>query len=304
MNPDLPENEYFSDPCEVPSLNSSTAKVLIAQSPAHAWQAHPRLGGKGAAVEEADDQDALDHGVALHSLLLGTGARIVRIDADSFRTKAAQELRDDARNSGRVPMIARKFDDIQCTAAALHERFAEFDFDPAAGTKEASVFWGEQPQTGTLEVQCRGRIDHLDLANLRIWDLKSCRSAHPRAVQRHVYEYGYDIQRAAYVSACDHIWPEVAGRWDFWFMFFETSPPFACFPCRLDGTFRELGNRRWRRAVDIWSACTTTGVWPGYSRGGVAELPAPEWALNRDMEEQVLAHAAGGGGSADWIEGQ
>ena len=38
--------EYLSDPCPEPSLSRSIADILMAQSPLHAWCAHPRLGNK------------------------------------------------------------------------------------------------------------------------------------------------------------------------------------------------------------------------------------------------------------------
>ena len=35
--------QYHADPCVTASLSSSIAKILIEQSPMHAWMAHPRL---------------------------------------------------------------------------------------------------------------------------------------------------------------------------------------------------------------------------------------------------------------------
>ena len=42
---DIPPREYHADPCPAPSLSRSIAKLLVERSPAHAYAAHPRLGG-------------------------------------------------------------------------------------------------------------------------------------------------------------------------------------------------------------------------------------------------------------------
>jgi hypothetical protein len=48
----FPTAAYFGDPTPAPSFTQSLAKVLIAQSPLHAYQAHPRLN-----VKPADEDD-------------------------------------------------------------------------------------------------------------------------------------------------------------------------------------------------------------------------------------------------------
>ena len=114
-----------------------------------------------------------------------------------------------------------------------------------------------------------------------IYDVKTIRSADPQSCSRHAYEYGYDIQAAAYRSAVSKLHPKLAGAIDFIFLFVEVEPPYAVHPCRPDGTLRELGERRWQRAVDLWSRCITSDTWPGYSQG-ISTLSAPLWALAQE----------------------
>ena len=39
----MSEDCYHADPADAPSLSASIAKILIAETPLHAWTAHPKL---------------------------------------------------------------------------------------------------------------------------------------------------------------------------------------------------------------------------------------------------------------------
>ena len=60
------ESEYRADPLSVPSLSASIAKVLIMESPAHAYDIHPKLGNRA-----RKPSAAMDEGTLIHTLLLG-----------------------------------------------------------------------------------------------------------------------------------------------------------------------------------------------------------------------------------------
>ena len=55
LYPNVTAKDYHADCCESVSLNSTIAKILVSQSPKHAWLKHPRLGG---AKPEADIRPA------------------------------------------------------------------------------------------------------------------------------------------------------------------------------------------------------------------------------------------------------
>lgn len=279
--------EYFADPCAVPSLSSSIANVLDTASPLHAWSQHPKLGG----VPRTSTK-SLENGSLSHALLLGAGKDIVIIDAKDYRTSAAQAERDGALKAGKIPVLVKDIESARKTAALLKERFADVGI-VLDGEKEPTALWTETASNGA-RVQCRGMMDHVKLPV--IYDLKSIRSANPAVCRRHVETYGYAIQRAAYVSAVEHIKPELAGRIDFIFVFYELEPPHAVTPIRLSGAFRELGERGWRRAVDRWEECLRTNVWPAYT-DSVLDLEPTPWALTKDMDRQL---GRLDGASIDW----
>lgn len=281
---DIEAEQYFADPCAVPSLSASIAKVIDEESPLHAWTRHPRLGGM-----KRKATNAMNNGSLSHALLLGKGKDIEVIDASDYRTKAAQQARDAASEAGKIPVLADAYEEAREASDTIRQRFAEKGI-VLDGASELSAFWTERLLDGT-EVQCRGMLDHMTLP--RIVDVKSTKSAKPDACRRSIETYGYAIQHAAYVSAVEHIRPDLAGRVDFIFAFYETEPPFDVVPVRLSGAFRQLGERAWKRAVETWERCLRTAKWPGYV-SGVIELEPSPWTLTRDMEKQIASALDGG----------
>lgn len=270
------QDEYFAEPCKEPALSASIAHVLDNESPLHAWSRHPKLGGVSRPATKA-----LDNGSLSHALLLGTGKDVEVIDAADYRTNAAKDARDLARKLGKVPVLADDYRDAERKATILRARFIDKGI-ALDGQSEVTALWPETATTGA-PVQCRGMLDHLKLP--RIYDIKSIRSANPETCKRHVADYGYAIQRAAYVSAVEKIRPDLLGRVDFIFVFYELEPPFAVTPIRMNGEFRELGARAWRRAIDRWEQCLRTNKWPDYTDANqILDLAPLPWTLTRDSE--------------------
>lgn len=275
-------DDYHNDPCDGPSLSSSIAHQLISRSPRHAFLAHPKLGGV-----RREPTKALDRGSLIHRLVLDAGADIVPIDAADYRTKAAQQARDEAREAGKIPALIADVEDAAKAAVEIHHQLAAYGIT-LTDQSEIVALWTEHADDGT-PVKCRSMTDNLALP--MIYDLKTARSAHPAAIQKHVIGYGYDIQAAAYRSAIEHIKPELAGRVGFTFLFVELEPAVTVTPARCSGTMRELGERKWRRAVNTWAACLRTNEWPGYV-ADVIEIEAPTWALQQDFDIELLADAS------------
>lgn len=261
---DVSEDEYFADPCEVPSLSQSIAHTLVSESPLHAWLKHPRLGKQPGAPTKATDS-----GHVIHKLLLGKGVDIEVLDVLEYRTNAAKQMRDDAIAAGKVPMKRHEYQALETAANELRERLAENGY-LFSGESEFALQWDEKAYEGT--VLCRGRMDHVifDMVNERatILDIKKAASVNPRNLRRHFYDYGYDIQYQAYSSALVALHPELVGRIDFTYLFVEAEPPYSVVDIQPAGAFREMGLSRWTRAVDIWKRCSARNHWPSYKEPG------------------------------------
>lgn len=141
---DMPADDYHAHP----ALSSSGARKLLAPSCPAIFDYERQHG------EERKQE--FDLGTAAHTLLLGFGPEPHVIDADSYRTKAAQQERDEAYARGDVPLLPKEFDAVQAmvTAVRQHPRASEL---LSAGKAEQSLFWTD-PTTGVL---CRARPDWL-----------------------------------------------------------------------------------------------------------------------------------------------
>lgn len=260
---DVTADEYH----RLPGLSSTVAKVLLAQSPLHAQAAH----GKRPTAE-------MDRGTVVHALALGAGKSFVVLDFDDWRTKLAKEARDEARAQGLTPILEKGFAAAQTIALSVIGQLAERGIN-LDGHSELAVSWTEKTEHG--DVACRGMMDHVWLDKGVILDLKITEDASPESIERTAENMGYAIQAAAYTRAIAALKPELAGRVKFLFAFCEPEWPYAMNLVQPDGIFRELGERRWMRAVNLWGKCTKTNTWPGYGTG-VNYLNPPAWALARE----------------------
>lgn len=278
---DVTVEQYHRDPCDSPSLSASMANILLSKSPLHAWTEHPRLGAKpdDDEVIEDDDTEAFTKGKVIHTLLLGKGSQVALIDADSFRTKAAREERDEAVALGKVPMLRHKFDELAAAAAHLQDNCRALGYE-FGGQSELAIEWSDAGVNGP--VLCRSLLDHVYVDEGVIYDVKTIRNANPRQAARYFVEHGYDLQFTAYTRALATLKPELAGRIEFTFLFLELDPPYAVVPARPDGALREVGQERWKRALQLWERCIAANDWPAYCNS-VVTLEAPPWVITQEL---------------------
>lgn len=260
-----------------PGLSASIATTLVMRSPLHAWDEHPVLGGNGRAATRE-----MDFGSVAHALTLGKGKRFAPVPFDDYRTKAAQQTRDRYRAEGLIPILHHQLERTEeATAAALRQlEEREIVLD---GQSELAVEWYEPSRRGP--VLCRCMFDHVWIDAGRILDLKFVGNAETQQLERSAERFGYAIQAHAYKRALVALRPKLEGRVEFLFAFVESDRPHALNLTAPDGSLREIGERRWRRAVERWAECMETygkdTPWPGYG-GGINRLSAPAWALARE----------------------
>src|SRR6266446_227190 len=138
----IPASEYHQDPCVQPSLSAHIATILIQQSPLHAKSTHPRLTENPVREEAAH----LDLGRLCHALMLEGEDIAVIIEADNYRTKAAQEARDAARLAGKCPLLAHEMVEVTAMMQACRTQLdAHKDASDAFrnGKPEQVLVWKE-----------------------------------------------------------------------------------------------------------------------------------------------------------------
>lgn len=254
----MTEADYFAHP----ALSHSGIKLLL-EAPAKFQHA--------ATTGDRETKASFDFGTVAHALVLGVGDVTV-IDADDWRGKAAREQRDEAREEGSTPILAKDWAVCWAMAEALrtHPVAAALLAD---GKPEQSLFW-------TLDgIDRRARIDwlpnHEAGGRLIVADYKTTTNASVRAFERAIVDYGYHTAAQWYaegVEAC-------TGADDVRFLFIaqEKTAPFLVNVFELSAELLAIAEQRIEHALDVWRACTETGVWPGYS-DQVERAIAPTWA--------------------------
>lgn len=264
---------YHADPAPIASLSSSIAHILIEQSPMHAWLAHPRLNPN----YERETDSRFDLGSAAHMMLLERREdRIVRVQADDWRTKAAREARDAAQAEGKYAVLERQFADIvaMCNAAQDFLLTTELSDILGTGDPEQTVLWQEG------KMWCRCRPDMLALDRRVVLDYKSTASAAPDAFAKQIGRMGYDLQAEFYLRGLKAVGYDPV----FVFLAQEITPPYACSLISLSNAFREVGKAKVARAMKLWEMSMTTNNWLGYSTRILYAEPKP-WDL-MELENQ------------------
>ena len=252
----LSADVYHADPCVRPSLSSSIANILLTQSPAHAWLAHPRL--NPAHQREVDSR--FDLGSAAHTMLLERDeTKVVIVEADDWRTKAAREARDAAQANGQYAILGRQYADVQKMVQAAHSYIQTTElsgiFD--TGTPEKSLVWQEG------DVWCRARPDLLSADRRVCLDYKTTDSANPDVFIRQIPRMGYDLQAFHYSHGLEAIGDDA----EFVLLAQEIQEPYSCSLIGLSNAYKEIARLKWERALNIWRQCMETNRWPAYPTG-------------------------------------
>ena len=272
---DIPAARYHADPCPAPSLSSSIAKILIDQSPLHAWFAHPRLNP----AFEPEDESKFDFGSAMHAALLG-GANVAVIDAPDYRTNRAKELRDAAIERGAIPILLHQWERVRAACDSVHRELGHHEAADAlsSGSPEVTLIWREGPSW------CRARLDWLPDRGTVYYDLKTTTDANPEAWKRRLFDLGADVQAAFYRRGIRAVLK--IEQPTFRFVVVEAKEPFAVSVVQLSPSALDLAERKVADAIRIWQACEAAGKWPGYPPL-VHHVDAPTWIEQRQMDKET-----------------
>jgi PDDEXK-like uncharacterized protein DUF3799 len=253
----VPASIYHADPCFKPSLSSSIAKLLIERTPRHAKCAHPRLNPD----HKPKDNSKFDLGSVVHELMLGVGGGFSIITADDYRSKLAQEQRQNAINAGLVPILTDQFLKAKNISAQATRTLKEFGINYLADNfNEIVLIWEEQG------ISCRAMIDSVNDA--QIYDIKTTAgSLSDVNLNRLIANLGYELSAAFYIRGLKKVQPDLANHnTTFTWIFVEIEPPYEVVVMDADRTTLEIGARKVNAAINIWADCMKSGEWPGYPR--------------------------------------
>jgi len=270
----IPDDVYHADK---ESLSVSGAKKLLPPSCPALFKWQQDHGQPRKAV--------FDFGRAAHTLVLGSGQEIVRIDAEDWRGKAAREQRDAVYAEGLTPLLKHEYQQAceMADAIAAHP-IASALLNPDRGKPEQSAYWLDTD----YDVMRRCRFDWLpetDGGRLVLPDYKTARSAEPGAFSRAAASFGYHMQAAWYIDAARAL--GLAEDISFVFIAQEKTAPYLVTVVELDYLSVDAGRRHNDDAMHIYRQCIDSGVWPGYA-DGIEVISLPTWAFYEDEMDVAI----------------
>lgn len=274
---DFNTESYFSDPCPEPSFTQSLAKILIEQSPLHAYQAHPRLNVPTADEDPEKYDKARAIGNAAHSLMLSRGKVIAVGEFDDWRKKEAQTFKSFAIEWNQEPILKKHFDVAGLMVDAARRQLGEIE-----GCERAFLEGDAEVVIAHCEdgLWLRSMIDWITPDLREVWDYKtSGMSASPWATGKLMASAGWHIQAAMHERILDALDPPGAGRRRFFYVCQENEAPFALTVNEISEAALTIGRKQIDYAINIWSACMATKAWPAYP-AHIIRPELPGWAEN------------------------
>lgn len=273
---DLPDDVYHADPVPGGSLSASGAKLML-DCPARF---------RHAADHGTERKDVFDFGTAAHKYVLGTGPEVVVIDAENYKSKAAQEAKKAAHAQGQVPLLPQELDAVEAMAKKIQEHpIAGQLFAAGAGDAEQSLFWHDE----RYGVWRRARLDWLpnsisSAGRLIIPDYKTAARVDQESIAKAIHNFRYPMQADWYCDAVEAL--GIAERPMFLFVFQEKTAPYLVQVVELDGLFRRIGRDDNRQALEVFAECQATGEWPGYSNE-IELIEPPAWVAKNLTKETL-----------------
>jgi hypothetical protein len=299
---DVNPEDYHADPAPLPSLSQGIAKLLIHNSPLHAWTCHPRLNPDFL----PDSDKKFDLGNAAHKLLIGAGKNIAVLEFEDYRTNKAKDARDAAIAEGKSPILGHQYARATRMVDAGREQIAiRYEnlhrariFDPDIGAGEVVMLWKDD------ETWARQMLDWLSDDHLIYADYKTtAESAAPHTLGRKMSTDGWHIQAAMAERGLNTLDVSAPPR-HYFFVVQEIEPPYALSIAELDENALVLGRKQLAYAFALWGACQKSNLWPGYPLDTVYPVIPPwfesEW-LSREIHFAASNRISGNGGMVDQI---
>jgi PDDEXK-like uncharacterized protein DUF3799 len=271
---EIPEDVYHADPVPWGSLSSTGARTILNDCPAkfRYEQTHPVY------------KQIFDFGSAAHKLVLGTGPLLAIVEAENWRTKAAQEKQKEAREAGKIPLLTAEHEQVKAMANALRDHpLASAALDPARGGKpEQSLFMQDEASGVWLRSRLDWMPDPHSAMRPVVFDYKTTKNASPDSFAREMANYRYHLQAAWY----SHLYYEITGvDAPFLLIAQDKEPPYLVAVCQPDAEAMRAGRDLMRQAIDIYASCAAVDEWPGYGNE-VHTISLPPWARAREESFQ------------------
>lgn len=248
-------------------LAQSTLKLLRDKTPAHALYAMRNKKGPS---------DAMLIGSAVHAIVLENRIdHVVLPEGARGQSKLAKALRAEfeAEHSDKIILSQANADKVMRMAESVLGHRGASRLLGIMSQAELPIFW----QEGNTKM--KAKID--GVCSLGIIDLKTTADADNDNFGKSIYNYGYHIQAAHYLSgaAANNLPCE-----NFIVIAVENTEPHCTAIYTIDHESIEAGEIERQKLLDIWRYCVQNNTWRGYS-DKLQSINMPFWALKKIKEE-------------------
>ena len=253
---------------------SNSGLSLLARSPAHYRYAPPM-----------EQTQAMMFGSAVHAALLEPDVyerKYVRLknvkDRRAAEYKAAVEVH--GAEFVLMPSDVNKIETLRASVESQPTVAAALRSD---GWRELS-FFAVDPET-EAPIRCRFDLLTHDFVSI---DLKTTRDARATEFSKSVLTYRYHVQEIFY----RHVFKCATGNdlTEFKFAAVESEPPHAAKLYTLDQTARMEGYSEFRRFLDQYAECESSGQWPMYGDNEEV-ISLPDYKLRQienELQEEII----------------
>lgn len=193
-----------------------------------------------------------------------------------FRTKAAQELRENAKAQGKIVVSVEDMRRAETAVSALINH-------PIAGP----VVKGSLKQVVLLNqikgINAKALLDIVPEGPC-LYDLKTTSDITPRGISSTIHKYGYHVQAAWYLKLWNLCHPDDK-RNRFRFIWQCSSEPFEIAVTELPAFDIESGNEWAGFQLGRIIEATKSGIWPGFGNDKVVMIGRPSYASFQDEED-------------------
>jgi exodeoxyribonuclease VIII len=248
----MTESEYRSHP----ALNASRFKAFV-RSPYHFLK-----------QVDVEQTEAMRIGTAIHMALLEPELYLKTIaympECDR-RTTAGKQIAKEFEDANSDKLIL-KADSSEIVSRAVisvtgHE---EWHYLLASKVNREMIIL-----TDLFGIECKGKIDIIDLKNNMIWDVKTCQDASIDKFRYDVQDRLYWVQQAFYKMLVEKHYKQKFGCG---FIAVETTEPSACGFYKVSEEELKVWSDIVENKLLQYQTCTTLNKFPSYQSGNLPAL--------------------------------
>lgn len=197
------------------------------------------------------------------------------------RTKEGKTLYSDfitqCTENGTTVITQEQFD----TICAMRDELIKNKYAVTLlnGTHERSMYWVDK----FTEIECKCRPDCFKSVkdHIIITDLKSCRNADMRSIEKDVVQYAYDLQAYMYSKGVSENLNVSMENIDFMFIFVTKTEPHFVHIVQANDLVLQRGENLFREYIGTLKYCRDTDNWYGYmGRDNIPnELSLPSYLI-------------------------